>query len=155
MKTQQPIWKYIANLGDVSPIEYGGFFVYEDETGVYAPEAELLLEPSDDIDFDSPKARWEVRRFCLEKCTYQNGILSDNQFHPDHAAWFANSLQSIADTMGMEKTELLTLFLSDDARDRAIAWRCVGEYHGWDNLDEYPTYFTRAEIETRYKEELV
>ena len=43
METKQPKWKLIAQLGDVNPIDYGGYFIYEDETGVYPPEGEKLL----------------------------------------------------------------------------------------------------------------
>ncbi len=56
--------------------------------------------------------------------------------------------------MGIEAEELIALFLSDDPCERAQAWRCVGEYHGFDNLDSYPIYFTRAEIEARYADEI-
>ena len=31
----QPKWEYVANLGDTSPLEYGGLFLYRDTTGVY------------------------------------------------------------------------------------------------------------------------
>ena len=48
----QPVWSCIANLGDVNPIDYGGYFVYIDTTGVYPPEAELLIAPSDNDDDD-------------------------------------------------------------------------------------------------------
>lgn len=36
METRQPLWTRIANLGDVNPIEYGGFFVYVDRRGLNA-----------------------------------------------------------------------------------------------------------------------
>lgn len=44
----QPVWKYLGNLGDRHPIEYGGLFVYKDTTGVYGFEMEKLEEPCDD-----------------------------------------------------------------------------------------------------------
>lgn len=109
----QPEWKFIANLGDVNPIDYGGFFVYVDQTGVYDPEVEVLelVEGDDDDEFDEDDELvtegnmvWETNRFSLEQFTYglikddkfvpltelhPEGILSDNKFHPDHAVWFA------------------------------------------------------------------
>ncbi len=148
MTTNQPVWKYIANLGDATPLEYGGLFVYVDTTGVYPPEAELLIEPEGDI--DSPKARWEVRRFILENCTYQNGILSDNQFHPDYPVWFSKDIDSLAPFIGMSQDELIALFVSADPCERAHAWRAIGDYFGFDNLDDYPNRYTREEIEARY-----
>lgn len=78
--TQQPTWKLIANLGDVHPIDYGGYFVYVDETGTYEAEAELLEVPEDE------DRTYRVYRFILDRCTLTNGVLSDNKFHPDHPA---------------------------------------------------------------------
>ncbi len=43
----QPKWKLLANLGDANPIDYGGYFVYRDETGVYRDEAEKLISPDE------------------------------------------------------------------------------------------------------------
>jgi len=86
----------------------------------------------------------------LEPCTYINGILSDNKFHPEHPAWFADSLDEVASTMGINVDDLITLFLSNNPIDRAQAWRMIGDYHGFDNLDSYPEYYTRKEVESRY-----
>lgn len=61
--TRQPQWKRIANLGDVNPIKYGGFFVYKDRTGVYAPEVELLESPDSD---DAPEG-WTIYRCIIER----------------------------------------------------------------------------------------
>ena len=43
----QPKWKLLANLGDANPIDYCGYFVYRDETGVYRDEAEKLISPDE------------------------------------------------------------------------------------------------------------
>jgi len=145
MSTQQPEWKLIANLGDVHPVDHGGYFVYEDQTGVYPPEAELLISP------DTDEGNWIVYRFILEPCTFTNGILSDNKYHPDHKAWFADSLQSIASFVDRSVDGLITSLTHGDVVDRAMAWREIGEYHGFENLDSYPLTFTdRAEVEKRY-----
>ncbi len=48
MSTKQPVWKFLANLGDRSYVDYGGLFVFEDTTGVYGFEMEKLEEPCDD-----------------------------------------------------------------------------------------------------------
>jgi hypothetical protein len=83
--SRQPVWKLLANLGDISPFDYGGYFVYLDETGMYPEEAELL-ELENENEEDEEKIRYTVRRFVLERCTLVDGVLSDNKFHPDHPA---------------------------------------------------------------------
>lgn len=154
MPTAQPIWKFLANLGDADPIGDGGLFVYVDETGVYPPEMERC-EPM-------LGGRIEIRRVVLEPCTFQGGVLSDNKFHPQLAAWFAwndrgngdSDLQRMANTMGRTVDEYVALFTSENPVERATAWRDVGDYFGWDNLDSYPFTITAEEAEARYAEEL-
>jgi hypothetical protein len=156
--TKQPQWLAIANLGDVNPVDHGGFFVFVDNTGAYAPEAEFLDVPFDETD------RYTVYRFCLDKCTLTDGILSDNQFHPSHPAWFAQPeherknrpqdtcyLSNVADSMGIDLHALHSLFCSDNPIERAEAYRAIGEYHGFENLDSYPLELTRSEARKRYR----
>lgn len=166
--TNQPQWKLVAQLGDVDPISYGGYFIYEDETGVYAPEAEHLESPDEDADDG-----WIVHRFSLDRCTlttfdagedtgFSYTVLSDNSFHPEMSAWFAPSavkrrerpqdshLGNVADTMDTTVDELQAAFCADDVRARAWAYRCIGDYYGYDNLDAYPLRLNRADVEARY-----
>lgn len=150
METKQPKWRMVANLGDVNPFDYGGFFVYVDTTGVYAPEAELLSDPFTDDD----SGTYSVHRFILEPCTYVDGVLSDNPFHPGLAAWFADSLPEVASYQGTTELELLNGFCSDVPTKRAWAWRCVGDYHGFENLDSYPLSLSRREVFGRYTSRL-
>lgn len=148
MNTKQPVWKFVANLGDANPIDHGGLFVYVDETGVYAPEMERL-EPSDD-----GKETWEVRRVCLDKCTFVDGVLSDNKFHPSIAAWFAKDIEYLASFLGIAEADFIEMICSNDAMKLAVTYEAIGQYHGWDNLDAYPLTFTkREEIEARYDAE--
>ena len=135
----QPKWKLVGNLGDATPLEYGGYWVYTDETGVYAPEAEIYFPETG-----------EVYRFILEPCTFDNGILSDNPYHKDHPVWFDDSIKGMASFVGIEPSQLVAEFLSDDPLERADAWRTVGDYHGYDNLDSYPLVLTAEEAEKRY-----
>lgn len=164
MKTQQPIWKFVANLGDVHPIDHGGYHVFVDETGVYPPEAEYLVSPDSDNQPES-EGPWRIYRFILEPCTYINGILSDNKFHPDKPAWFAGPgsrraerpqdtcyLKDLAESWCKEVEQLASMFTSTDPCENAEAWRMVGEYHGFENLDSYPLIIkSRSEVEARYK----
>ena len=153
MTTAQPVWKFLANLGDADPIGEGGLFVYADETGVYPPEMERC-EPMLD-------GRIEVRRVLLEQCTFQDGVLSDNKFHPQLVAWFAGNrndptegLRAMAGTMDRTVDEYVALFTSEDPIERATAWRDVGDYFGWDNLDSYPLTLAPEEAAARYAEEI-
>lgn len=146
-KANQPKWKLIANLGDVNPIDHGGYFVFVDETGVYPPEGEKLESPDND-DSGEP---YTVYRFILEDCTYSRNVLSDNKFHPDHPVWFNDKIKDIASACGYEDAHLLIFqFLSVDAKDRARAWESVGDYFGFHELDHYPLRMSRKEVEERY-----
>lgn len=135
------------------PLEYGGYFVYVDETGVYPPEAELL--EVEEL-YDGRDQSYTVHRFTLEPCTYVNGVLSDNPYHPSNPVWFVvhDGLNVLASYIGTSTTDLIKLFTSNDPIERAHAWRAVGEYHGFENLDDYPLQLSRAEAEERYREEL-
>lgn len=168
----QPNWKQIAQLGDVNPIDHGGYFVSIDETGVYDPEGEILEAPPecDDVWDDetgdySDSAKWTVWRFALERCTFENGVLSDNQFHPDFPAWFAKPeseranrpqdttyLSNVADCVGADVDQLRDDLCSEDVVARAQAYRSIGEYHGFDNFDSYPLSLNIVEVRERYKE---
>lgn len=129
MKTKQPDWKFIANIGDADPAVEGGVFVYEDTTGVYAPEAEVL----------SPRHNqrsWEIHRIVLDKCTFIDGVLSDNKFHPDKPAWFADEIERVIDTCGCPK--IIEWLCGEDIVDRARAYQSLWEYFGLENFDSYP-----------------
>ncbi len=164
--SDQPKWKLIAQLGDANPIDYGGHFIYQDETGVYTEEAEILQVP--EADNDDKEANYVVYRYSIERCTYSNGVLSDNKYHPEHPVWFTycgeyeknrgvtglDRLKSLAEFCGQTVDQFIEALCSSIAAHRTWAWQAVGEYHGFENLDSYPLRFTRAEVEERYKEEL-
>jgi hypothetical protein len=157
----QPQWKLVANLGDVTYLNYGGFFVYVDETGVYPAEAEVLVVDNEH-EIDDESLTYTVYRFALTKCTLVNGVLSDNPYHPDMSAWFANDetekesrimstcLSSVSRCLNRTVEHFALDFCSDDIIVRAIAYREVAEYHGYDEFDQYPLKLTRAEAESRY-----
>jgi len=136
----QPIWKAIANLGDANPINYWGVFVLIDTTGVYTPELHVFEEPLEGT------TQYERHVVLLDRCTYINGILSDNKYHPEHPAWWANSpadLTGIAETMDISQEELIRLFTSEDPIERAWAYQMVYDY--WGPQDGYPDPFTEEE----------
>ena len=106
----QPKWTRIGNLGDASPLEYGGMPVYRDETGVYGEEAEYWRETEEGKSVT-------LYRFELDRCTLTpDGILSDNQYHPEYPAWFADTINGIAHTSGMEPAVLRSMLCSADPR---------------------------------------
>ena len=157
----QPQWKFLVNLGDLNPLEHDGYFIYVDETGVYQPEAEYVAV-EEDPDYPN-RERLVAYRFILEPCTYINGILSDNKFHPDKPAWFAKPeserasrpqdttyLKNLSLCQDIGEEELISLFCSDDPRQRALAWRAVGDHYGYENLDSYPLYLRKREARQRY-----
>lgn len=152
MPTNQPEWKFVANYGDANPLDHGGKFLFIDETGVYPPELEIV-EPtgSEDSDGDFENYEWEVHRFRLERCTYVNGVLSNNQFHQDHPAWFASDLAGVVSCCDTTVEKLIQQLTSDDPKDRAVAYLDLIGYHGPYEFDQYPLHFDdRKEIEARY-----
>lgn len=166
MKSMQPEWQFVTNLGDVHPIDHGGYFLYADKTGTYEPEVELLHSPDEDPDDPTRKA-WMVSRWTIQNMTFVDGILSANEFHKNVPEWFAvpesrrasrpqdtTCLRNISAFMAMSDRELVSMFLSHDIRVRAMAWKAVGDYHGFINLDQYPFTLTRGEAEKRYEMEI-
>jgi len=208
--TTQPQWKLIANLGDVDYINHGGFLVYEDTTGQYAPEVEVVEEPPADLDMDcaicdgtggvtpivtlesrtrtlriddecsnckgsgeNPIVKgWTTYRFMLEPYTYTEGgkcdypqycggkcelalargyVLSDNPSHPGYGTWY--DVVKIASSIGLSPSDITDGLCSSDARNRALAYRCLVDCHSAYEFDQYPNKYTRAEIEARYKDE--
>jgi hypothetical protein len=140
MKTQQPSFWCIANIGDVNPSEHGGGFVLVDRAGVYSPEL-LVLEALD----DEEAGRHELHTILLERLTrikHEDGTygLSNNKFHPDHAAWFGGliQLQGLSETCGRSYSNLLNGFLSSCPIERAFAYRSAADYWGIANFDNYP-----------------
>jgi hypothetical protein len=144
--TKQPVWKYVGNLGDCNPVDYGGALVLEDTTGVYAPEC-IDIEPVEGDDGELVK--WIVRRWIVKPCTVNDaGLVSDNPFHPDHAAWFDDKLAELAECYGMKREEFVAMLTGSDVMSRARAWADIGDYFGKDNLDGYPLEYTkRGEVE--------
>lgn len=146
----QPNWKLVADLGD-NPFENDAYYIYFDTTGVYGYEAEHVQET--DPEARRKDKRWSVHRFSLERfktlhdSTEQEGLLVTEE-------WFYKDLDAVAKTMGTTKEDLVTAFCSEDFKERARAWRCVGDYHGYDNLDGYPLSLTKREVKGRYREEL-
>lgn len=151
--TNQPSWKFVTNLGDVNPLDYGGLFIYRDETGVYPPEMERVERVEGD--------ELEIHRAPLDRFKLVEGHLVPfgwDETWP-HAAsaykpWFEDDLQKIADFIDMKREHIVEALCSDDPIRLAAAYRAIGDYHGWENLDSYPLTLTEEEARERYDEEL-
>jgi hypothetical protein len=152
----QPEWEFVANLGDVNPFDYGGYFVHRDKTGVYPEEAELLVVD----DEESETSTYTVYGVVLDRLKMVDGYLVPFKYdsswpHPveRYDEWFHEKLGDVADSIGTTKEELEEAFTSADPIIRADAYRVIGDYHGWENLDHDPlTSLSRAEVEERYPE---
>ena len=137
----------IANLGDVNYIDHGGFLVLKNkETESFSVEEVCPIE-----DYDSRQERWEVRRFDLERHTYIDGVLSDNEFHPDSPAWYAEDIPAIAICIGCQPEDLIAWFCSDNPVEQALGYRAIASYWGMTNFDSYPLSLNREEVEQRYR----
>ncbi len=145
MPTQQPEWKCIAQLGDATPLEYGGYWVFIDTTNVYTAEAEYLFVP--ECEDEGPIKSYS---FSLDRCLFVNGVLSDNKFHPEHPAWFAKDLADIAESNGISELEIINNLCDRDPVNRAIFYRMIAEYHGWENFDNYSLELTNDEMIARF-----
>lgn len=143
----QPIWRCIAQLGDASPTEYDGHWVFIDETGVYPPEAEVLF-----VDEEGERPAYAYR-YPLEKCYWNDGVLSDNKYHKDHPAWFADDLDRVSGYADWDHDNMIDALCGDDPLLCARAYYDIGTYHGFDNLDQYPLVLTQQEVEARYADE--
>lgn len=152
----QPIWRFIVNLGDASPLDHGGYFVYEDTTGVYGFEAERI-EPNDN-------GTIEVHRVCLDRLreVRENDRLYLVPYkyektwpHPlsAYVEWFAEDLESVASYVDRTLEDLREALCSADGIKRAEAYRAIYDYQGWVNGDESPMTLTRSEAKKRYRKE--
>ena len=133
MKTNQPSWHCIINLGDATPEDHGGAFVLVDKRGIYAPEL-WVLEPGEEEGEGAT-----LCRFSLDLCTRCKGnenSLSDNRFHNDLPAWFgkAEDLESAASTFGLSSYKLHDLLSNSCPIERAEGYRVLLGNYGAENF---------------------
>lgn len=140
MKTKQPSFWCIENIGDASPTLHGGKFILIDRTGTYNPVM-LILEPEEyGVSYDDPET---FKRYIIElepMIRASKTSLSDNKFHPHCEAWFGDeaSLESIASSIGSTAADLMNQFLASCPLERAFAYDAVIGYWGAANFDHYP-----------------
>lgn len=153
--TQQPEWELIGTIGDVDPLGYGGGWIFRDKTGVYAPEIEYV-EPIGDGGSRDDVQSVTVYRVVLEPhtCTGngQTFVLSDNPYHPEKSAWYAESLSAACQSCDCDRDELIAALCGNDPVAKARAYETLAGYFGWDEFDNYPLNLTPSEAEERYKQ---
>lgn len=122
--------------------------LYRDDTGTYTEELEIRQESD-----DSPIVA--IYRFTLDRCKVEEQTDDDGTTHrylvpyaydaswshPVHAyeEWFADDLADVARSIDVTRDDLVAQLCSEDARARASAYVAIGGYHGYENLDSYPT----------------
>jgi hypothetical protein len=139
--TQQPIWEFVANLGDINIADYGGFIVYRDTTGVYLPEVELY-EPND----EGEENGGTVYQFQLSPPRFKSLC---GQWHRE---WFArkDKLESAVSTCGITAFSLLRQLASKDPVERASGYQVLIATYGPGEFDSYPLALTEEEAQERY-----
>jgi len=149
----QPIWTFVTNLGDASPIEHGGIFLYKDETGVYPDEIEII----ESIEEVSP-GKVLIYRVCLDQYKMVEEYLVPSGYDDSwpfaacmYQSWFVEDLHSIADTVYRSYQELIDGLCSNDGKQRAMAYQNIAAYWGWADFDDYPQEMTKKKAEKRYK----
>lgn len=142
--------QFIGHLGDVNPVEHNGAVVLVDPELPDRPEMEVMVNYSDFAD-DSDHVK--IFRFEIRRCTFVDGVLSDNEFHPEHPAWFASHLDSIEHCNGYEAGHLVEALCSEDLMVRAQAYYDLLYFHGEEEFDQEPLILSTREAEHRYSHE--
>ena len=137
----QPEWQYIGRIGDQDPIAYGGGFVYEDKTGVYAPEI-TWFEPAPDRDWHETggKTPLAIYRLIIER--------------DSKSEWWYDKLSDVANSNGLTIEDLQKLAHSGETMPRAaLYWDLLG-YFGPYQFDQEPVTMTEDEAYEKYAEEM-
>lgn len=145
MKTTQPCYHCIENIGDVNPLDYGGAFVCVDKLNVYSPILLILDTYPDHIEFTHRLYEITLDRCFLVKKNNEIVGIGSNPYHTDYCEWFGNlaNLESIADTFGRGGYDsLLRGFITSDPIERAFSYKLLTNYHGLHEFDQDPRDLT-------------
>lgn len=127
----QPNWRLVYTT-DYSAL-------YEDTTGVYAPELAIAEENED--------GTYQVFRFSVDQCALVGDLLvlasiagRTDLPHPmpSYVEWFAKDLEDVADSISIPVDDLIDALCCADPGTRAEAYEAIGRYHGMINFDQYP-----------------
>lgn len=135
-EAEEPVEKAgdFINLGDASPLEYGGFLV-DKATGeaVYWDEPEGSSEDPDEV-------AYEVYRFSVE-----DDPMADMSWMKDED-W-----QRAAETVGTTVEDIRAL-ASGDIAQKAEVYRIAASLWGWQNIDSYPESFSANDMDRVFGE---
>jgi hypothetical protein len=125
----------LYNLGDRSPLDYGGYLVRKITTPEHTSyDAIYWEEPLED-------GTYEVYTFAIE-----NDVAEDLSWIDD-SHW-----KAVADAVGITKHEILKVARSEDVRDRAWVYQDIGRHYGFENLDSSPQMYERSDMEEFLRE---
>ena len=141
--------QFIGHLGDVNPVVHDGAVVLVDPELPDQPEMEVIVNYSE----DGAGTPVRVFRFEICRCTFTNGVLSDNKFHPDKPAWFAKHIESVEHCNSYEAGHLVEALCSEDLMVRAQAYYDLLYFFGEDEFDSDPLILSEREAEHRYSHE--
>ena len=120
--------RFIANLGDASPFDFGGAIVSHDKYGYHmdywdAAEGDLPVRGEKHLVYG-----WDIPENVATEYDWADGAAIA---HSTDCDWFA-------------------LATSANVLDRARATLEIAEFHGPEELDSYPVVLTKSEI-LRYR----
>lgn len=134
-------YEILAVIGDVNPIQYGGWLIGLRNTHVDC----IVIEP---IDWEENGKQGEG----IDCLTYR--IALDRDMNPD-AEWYATSgdsegfKQDLVD-MRVSWEEFKEYIGSEDKVKRAWAWKAIADYYGIQNLDDSPRREKESELRKRF-----
>src|ERR1035437_7011908 len=121
--------KFIANLGDINPLEHGGFFVYDNDGAIEVS----IIEWADEGEF-------RVYDFSCDGGTIEN-------------EWWFDDLNIIADYCGTTKNDIVLDMVSGDPVKVAQAFQTIIAFWGPRAFDDSPSILTRREVHNRFRKE--
>ena len=139
--TRQPEWRLAGRIGDVDPIAHGGGFVYEDATGVYAPEIAWFEH--------APDEQWHRDGGATPVTVYRIVVERDSE-----AEWWHERLADVAASAGLDPESLREQAGETDTMTRARLYSDLISYFGPYEFDQYPVTMTEDEAYAKYAAEL-
>jgi hypothetical protein len=138
--TRQPKWKAIGHIGDVDPIAHGGGFIYEDATGVYAPEM-TYFEPSSDEAWHKMQGNTPltIYRILIERDSTQE--------------WWYSKLTEVARCCGQSLEDCQAL-ANGSTLQRAFLYGELISYFGAHEFDSCPQQTMEGKAYFRYWREM-
>lgn len=141
--SRQPDWEVLSSYWGDDEAQR----IRVDKTGVYSPELDYYEDwRAFSEEFDKAKEPFEKYTIVLDRCYYENGVLSDNSFHLDFPAWFAKDVNRIAREMGFPPEYVVDMFCGENIHWRATAYMEVARHHGFHEFDSYSVKMSEAEV---------